>query len=322
MVNLGLLVGRAYETLCVVLSSADHHVRVGDRRVDYCLFNAGATHRVVFEYGTPGTRWLSPQLITAAQRAGCQLLVIDRPGYGTTTRRSRRRIADVVQDVSAVLDKMGWERCAVWGGSGGAPHALAAAALLPDRVSACASVVGLAPYDTAGLDWYADMSAGNVEEFTAAARGEGAYRPLVQRLAAEAITEIQSGGTQVTADYQLPESDRHALENRRAEDGYLDRMRTTYTDGVDGWVDDCIAMTRPWGFELATIRVPTSVWFGQADVLASPAHAEYLLATIPHAQRHVLPGGHVLGDEDLGAVYDWLKEGFRTATASGTSAPA
>jgi pimeloyl-ACP methyl ester carboxylesterase len=86
---------------------------------------------VVFDYGTPGTRWLSGQLIDAVTRAGVQLLVLDRPGYGTSSRRSGRRIIDVVDDVGAVVDDLGWEEFAVWGGSGGAPHALACAATLP-----------------------------------------------------------------------------------------------------------------------------------------------------------------------------------------------
>jgi pimeloyl-ACP methyl ester carboxylesterase len=284
----------------------DDHVVVDDRRVDYCLYNVGVPRRAVFEYGTPGTRWLSPSLVSAAGLAGFELLVIDRPGFGTATRRPGRRVVDVVDDVVAVLGAVGWERFAVWGGSGGAPHALAVAAGLADRVSGCASVVGPAPFDASGLDWYAHMSAGNVEEFRAAARGEDAYRPLVERLAAEAMATIEAGGIQVAADYHLPESDRRALHARRAEDGYLDRMRATYSGGVDGWMDDCIALTRPWGFDLATIDVPTSVWYGVNDVLGPSTHAEYLITTIRGAERHELSGGHVLDESDLAAIYDWL----------------
>jgi pimeloyl-ACP methyl ester carboxylesterase len=258
----------------------DGHVEVGDRRVDFCLYNVGSPRRAVVEYGTPGTRWLSTRQTTAAKSEGFELLVIDRPGYGTTSRRRGRRIVDVVDDVCAVLGAVGWERFALWGGSGGAPHALAIASRLPDRVSACASVVGPAPYDARGLNWYARMSSGNVAEFTAAARGEDAYRPLVERIAEEAIATIEAGGIQVAADYELPESDRRALDERRAEEGYLERMRATYVGGVDGWIDDCIAMTRPWGFDLAEIAVPTSVWYGVDDVLGPRAHAEHLLDAI------------------------------------------
>src|SRR4051812_44267086 len=148
-------------------------------------------------------------------------------------------------------------------------------------------------------------------KFTAAVRGEDAYRPLVERIAGEAIATIEAGGIQVAADYELPGSDRRALEDRRAEGGYLERMRATYIGGVDGWIDDCIAMTRPWGFDLAEIAVPTSVWYGVADVLVSKTHAEHLLAAIPHAERRELSGGHVLEDRDLSAVYEWLASASR-----------
>ncbi len=203
---------------------------------------------------------------------------------------------------------VGWDRFAVWGGSGGAPHALAIAARLPDRVTACASVVGLAPYDAPGLDWYAEMSPANVAEFRAAARGERAYRPMVERLAAEAMAEIEAGGLEVSDDYQLPEVDRHALAARRAEDGYHDRMSLSYRHGIDGWIDDSIAFTKPWGFELSELTTRTSVWYGPADVLASRAHHEYLLSVIPDAQLHELHGGHLLNEAELVAIYDWLAE--------------
>jgi pimeloyl-ACP methyl ester carboxylesterase len=299
-----------------VWSDVDEYVLAGERRIDYCLYNRGASRRAVFQYGTPGTRWLSPLLIGAAGSAGFELLVIDRPGYGRTSRRPGRRIADVVDDVRAVLEVVGWDRFAVWGGSGGAPHALAITAGFPDRVTACASVAGLAPYDAAGLDWYAGMSAGNVEEFQAAARGERSYRPLVEGLAADAMASVEAGGIQVAGDYQLPEVDRRALAARHEEDGYLQRMRLTYGHGVDGWLEDCIALTRPWGFELSELTSPTSVWYGTADSLGSRGHHEYLLSTIPGARRQELRGGHVLDAQDLAAIYEWLANPSQPAERS------
>jgi pimeloyl-ACP methyl ester carboxylesterase len=270
------------------------------------LYNRGAARRVVFQYGTPGTRWLSPSLVEAARSADCQLLVVDRPGYGRTSRRTGRRVVDVVDDVRTVVDALRWHRFAVWGGSGGGPHALAIAAGLPDRVIAAASVVGLAPYDASGLDWYAGMSPGNVEEFHAAAQGELAYRPMVERLAAAALSSIEAGDIQVADDYELPESDRQGLAARLNEDGYLERMELTYGQGVDGWIDDSIALTRSWGFPLAAITTPTSIWFGSKDVLASREHHEYLRSVIPAAELHELPGGHVLLEDDLATIYRWL----------------
>lgn len=157
---------------------------------------------------------------------------MDRPGYSSATRRKDRVIADVVEDIVAVLDRIGWSQFAVWGGSGGGPHALACAARLPKRVTRCASVVGPAPFDAEGLNWFGGMSAGNVEEFTLAAAGEQRYRPLVQRLAEDAVAAVEAGGIQVAGDYELPDADIRALRARRAEDGYQERMRETYLSGV------------------------------------------------------------------------------------------
>ena len=131
----------------------------------------------------------------------------------------------MVEDIARLADALGWDRFATWGGSGGAPHALACAALLPERVRRCASVVGAAPFDAEGLDWFAGMSPGNVEEFTQARLGEMAYRPLVERLAREAVVSVEAGQLQIPADYELPEADLVALRGRLLEPGHRERTQ-------------------------------------------------------------------------------------------------
>jgi len=213
---------------------------------------------------------------------------------------------DLVADVSGIVDGLGWDRFAIWGGSGGAPHALACAAGLPQRVSTCASVVGPAPFDAPGLDWFAGMSVGNVKEFRLARRGELAYRSLVEELAADAVSAAEAGDIQVAEEYELADSDIEALKARTAEDGYLARIKAAYLEGVDGWIDDCIALVQPWGFDLTSIAVPVSVRYGLNDVLCPSGHGEYLARVIPNSHRALLPGGHVLGDDDLDSIYAWL----------------
>jgi pimeloyl-ACP methyl ester carboxylesterase len=234
------------------------------------------------------------------------LLVIDRPGYGGSTRWPGRRIADVVVDVTALADLHDWDRFAVIGGSGGGPHALACAAMLPDRVRRCACVVGPAPYAADDLDWFAGMSPGNVEEFTLALRGEESYRPLVERLAREGVDLASAGEVPIPVDYQLPESDVTALRERISDPGYLDRIIAAHRDGVDGWIDDCLATVAPWGFDPPEIVPPVGIFYGPDDVLVPAAHAEWLIAHIPGAERHVLPSGHIVNDDELDAIYDWL----------------
>ena len=115
--------------------------------------------------GTPSAPVRYGPLIDAATRLGLRTVVLSRPGYAEATPRPGRSVADVAGDVAAVLDAMGAGRFVTIGTSGGGPHALACAALLPDRCAAAACVAGVAPYPAEGLDWLAGMGRENVEEF-------------------------------------------------------------------------------------------------------------------------------------------------------------
>ncbi len=295
--------------MCPMVEQSGEFRSADGRRVVFSRYGPADGHRVLFHYGSPGTRHLGPRMVEAVERHGIQLLVLDRPGYGASTRRPGRRIADVAEDVGLLADMHGWDRFAVWGGSGGGPHALACASLLADRVLRCASVVGPAPYDADGLDWFEGMSPGNVEEFSRALEGEAAYRPLVERLAREAVEATRAGEVSIPTDYELPEADLAALRSRLTDPGHLERTIAAHTDGVDGWIDDCMAMTRPWGFDPATVQLPVSIWYGPDDVLCPRGHAEWLLSRIPGAERHELPHDHMLEADELDAIYRWLVPG-------------
>src|ERR1700759_763549 len=156
--------------------------RPDGRDLSYCLFGPADGVPVVFFYGTPGTMYLTPDRLPLLDELGVRLLVMDRPGYGASTRQPGRAVATVTDDLAGLTEHLGWDRFAVWGGSGGAPHALACGARLSDRVTRCARVVGPAPFGADGLDWLAGMSALNVEEFTQARAGEAAYRPPAERV--------------------------------------------------------------------------------------------------------------------------------------------
>jgi pimeloyl-ACP methyl ester carboxylesterase len=202
--------------------------------IHYCLYGPEDGVPVIYHNGTPGTRFLSGRLADVIAGSGARMLVYDRPGYGGSARQVNRSIADAARDAVRLADAQGWQRFATWGASGGGPHALACGALLPERVTRCASVVGAAPFDAEGLDWFAGMSPGNVEEFTLAREGEQAYRPLVERISREAIAAVEQGQPPIPAEYELGDGDIAELRGRLGEEGVLERTRAAF-GAIDGW---------------------------------------------------------------------------------------
>ena len=81
--------------------------------------------------GSPGSRRLRPRQVERAAEAGFCLLSYDRPGYGDSSPRNGRAVANAADDVAMIADAFGYSELAVWGFSGGGPFALATAARLP-----------------------------------------------------------------------------------------------------------------------------------------------------------------------------------------------
>ncbi len=227
---------------------------------------------------------------------GLRLVTYDRAGAGQSSRNPGRTVADVASDMAGVLDALDAPRCVVAGKSGGGPHALATAAGLPDRVAAVASLAGVAPYGEGFLD---GMGQDNHDEFGLALEGEAALRPYLEHHREVLLTADAAGMVEQLASL-LPDVDRQLLTDEAGAD-LVNNMRGG-VQSVDGWLDDDLAFTRDWGFDLGSITVPTYVWQGSADLMVPFHHGELLAASIPGATAHLVDGeGHfsvVLGRLD------------------------
>jgi pimeloyl-ACP methyl ester carboxylesterase len=68
---------------------------------------------ILIHNGTPGSRLLYPPWIDDAASRGLRLISYDRPGYGGSTPRPGRTVADVAADVAAVAEALGLDRLLV-----------------------------------------------------------------------------------------------------------------------------------------------------------------------------------------------------------------
>jgi len=166
-------------------------------------------------------------------------------------------------------------------------------------------IAGVAPYPVEGLDWMAGMGDANVIEFTAALDGEDELRPhlgeLREHLRNVAVDEVVN-----SLDTLLPDVDRALLTDEFGEDmaaSFHEALRT----GVDGWLDDDLAFTKPWGFALDEVSIPTMVWQGSADLMVPFAHGQWLASHLPRVSAHLEQSeGHL--SLALGAVEQMLDE--------------
>jgi len=259
-------------------------VDVGDRRVCYATWGDPAGFPVFQLHGTPGCRFNRFPDNERLAGTGARLITYDRPGYGRSDRHRGRRVVDCVGDVTAIADELGIERFAVTGGSGGGPHCLAVAARMPDRVVQARCIVGVAPYPSEGLDWLAGMDPENVKEFSWALAGEETLERELQHEASAMLERVTRDPATLLGDFDLSAADRAVLQHPIFQQIATESTPEMFAAGCYGWVDDDLAFTSPWGFDLAEISVPVEVWYGETDVLVPAAHGRWLAEHVPGAR--------------------------------------
>jgi pimeloyl-ACP methyl ester carboxylesterase len=247
---------------------------------------------LVFHNGSPSAAVPFSPFDRAAIERGIRWVAYSRPGFGESTRHPGRTVADCAGDVAALADHLGADRFVTLGWSGGGPHALACAALMRDRVLAAATIAGVAPYDAEGLDWTAGMGADNQIEYPLAARDPDALlewmTPQVEAMANIAPHEI------VDALRSLVSNVDEASISEEFGDFLAKSFRRAFANGPWGWYDDDLAFVAPWGFDLASIRAPVSIWQGRHDLMVPFAHGEWLVEHIPTARPQLrLEHGHL-----------------------------
>jgi len=283
-------------------------VRAADgRQLEALAIGPAGGLTVVLHNGTPSGLIAAPAIAAAAAERDLRLVLYARPGYEGSTPDPGRRVSGAAADLTAVLDGLGSGEFVTVGWSGGGPHALACAALLPGRCLAAASMAGVAPYDADGLDWVAGMGAENVEEFGAALAGEDALtrflEPAARELAAMTAADVVAGlGNLVSA------AD-HAAVTGEFADYLAAAFRAAVACGVSGWRDDDLAFVADWGFTMADVGAgaPVAVWQGDQDMMVPSSHGQWLAAHIPGARAHLLPGeGHLTLARVFGSILDDL----------------
>jgi pimeloyl-ACP methyl ester carboxylesterase len=262
------------------------------RTLEYVVDGPADGLPLVFHHGTPSAAVPFPLMTAAAAAHGLRLVLHSRPGYAGSAPRPGRAVADDAADVAAILDALGADRFLTMGWSGGGPHALASAALLPDRCLAAATIAGVAPYAADGLDWLAGMGQENLDEFGAALAGEPALTAFLEKAAAE-MAGVTGADIAAALGDLASDVDKRALTGDFA-DHLAENFRASVSTGIAGWRDDDLAFIADWGFPLDRFRVPVAIWQGAQDRMVPFDHGRWLAAHVAGAHVHLEPAeGHI-----------------------------
>jgi pimeloyl-ACP methyl ester carboxylesterase len=284
----------------LLISSAD-----GRRELSVKISGNPTGTPVFFLHGTPGSRVGPSPRPQVLYKLGVRLISFDRPGYGWSTRQLSRRVADVAEDVDAIAQALDIDEFAVIGRSGGGPHALACAALLPERVTRAGVLVSLAPWDGMGRQWFDGMTDSNILEYATAANDpEVLAARLVQtaaRIKADPTSHVATLGP------EMPEDDRRVVADAGIRALLAQNFAEALRDSPGGWIDDALAFCAPWGFDPADIRVPVLLWHGGEDVFSPVTHTRWLGERIENAKVEIRPGiAHFGALEAVPDVLSWL----------------
>jgi pimeloyl-ACP methyl ester carboxylesterase len=261
---------------------------------------------ILVHNGTPNSRHLYRRWVEDAAEHGILLISYDRPGYGGSMAQPGRAVADCAEDVRAIARALNAPRLAVWGASGGGPHALACAALLPDIVAAVSVLGSIAPYNAPGLDFFSGMGKDNVDDIQLFLSDPASARTKSRqdRLDLMQLTPAELGEALKTL---LSPLDAGVLV-----DDFAEWLALSATDGLatsdEGWWEDGVAHMSPWGFDLGSISIPVQVWHGRHDMFVPYQHGSWLAAHVPGSEAHLSESeGHLtLLVNRIPEVHRWL----------------
>lgn len=264
----------------------EHIIKTRDERLISCAdFGDQGDVAVLHCHGGPGSRLEPGWISESANAAGLRLIGISRPGYGGSTVRPGRTIADSAHDAIAVADQLGIEQFFVTGSSTGGSYALAIASIAPKRVLGVVICCGMSDMRIAVHDAMMDVAAANWR----ASDREAATLIATEQFGETGEKVIDHFGPIFSPGDIAFVSDPAFLAN--------DPYNESFQQGVYGYVDDRIADSPAQGwssFDVENVNCPILIIHGEQDLVVPLAHAHHTARLVRGAElRTYAEHGHL-----------------------------
>ena len=252
-------------------------------------------------HGTPGSRLMFAIAEDYAREHGLRLIAPERAGFGLSSYAKARPLATCAADMAALCDALGLARVAVAGVSGGAPFAVAFAAIHPERVSAMALVSPVGPF--AGAESVKRLGPGHRLTFRVLPGVPLLYRFLFSFGRAGFVFAPQAMAAMIAS--RAAPSDWRVLADKRARRNLLRGLAEGVRPGVGGAVEELRCFSRPWSLPYHRISAPAILWQGMADRNVPVKAALKLGELIPACEvRRLDEAGHYWILRNYGHVLD------------------
>lgn len=251
---------------------------------------------VMVLHGTPGSWRQLACLDDSARERRIAMITPDRAGYGGSGHDPARTIASAARDLGELMTALGLDRCAVVGISGGGPTALAAGVLLADRVTAVATIGGVAPLVPRDPSLPPDRLLARTARYS-----ETAARLLLTPVIRAGRTRPEKSLRRFTAMLAEPDA-RLLAQDAAIRNALLDDWRQSSPTSAQAMARDFWLFAHPWDIDLANLAVPAHIWHGSLDRNVPVAHAHLIAARCPAARLHIVDGGGHLLFDHLGQI--------------------
>lgn len=243
-------------------------------------------------HGYPGSRYEAALVHESALEAGVRFISLDRPGMGLSSFKPGRQLLDWPDDVLELAGILGLGGFAVVGMSGGGPYAAACAYKIPDRLTACGIIAGLAPLKYGKRDMTLQIQL----VFWAAKYVPWLYEAILG-LMIRRYRQNPEKMEKMLLDrlYRLPEPDRRQMERPEVRAAIIRYTEESFRQGTRGPAYEGGLYTRPWGFEpeeIAFNRV--DLWHGDLDRSVPVSMGRAMARRISNARATFYPNdGHL-----------------------------
>lgn len=268
----------------------NQQMTLSDGRVlAYAEYGLADGSPVFYFHGGNGSRIEAEWFDESAKSANVRLIAPDRPGFGLSDFQQNRTFLDWAEDVSQLADSLNIKKFSIFGLSGGAPHVVALAHAIPERLKHVAIVSGVTPpqhKDKFTGMWFP------VRLFFITAK----YLPAMSRFILK-----QQGSFYADKEMMMkrmlqamPEPDKDLLKRRpEIVDIFARDAQEAHRQGIEGDAHEWQLYVDDWGFPIEDITMPVALWYGEYDSNTPIEMGDYYARTLPDVTLNCVPdGGH------------------------------